>query len=209
MLKFFIYFLVSIALIIGAISVFHLVKVDIKNRNEMSKYFLDKEEKYTNNLGKTLVIYYSLSRHTENIAKQIQEITKADIYKIETVEKINTTPWFYLTLRKQLKTKKYPEIKKDFPNLTKYDTIFVGSPVWWYTVSTPMLSFLNTADFKGKNVVPFSTQGSNYGKFFEDFRLQAKNANIKQEASFNELSEKYNYAVKNKIIMWLNKINIK
>lgn len=207
MLKYFIYSLIAIILIIAILSAIHLLKVNSKNKKEMAQYMLDEPVKYTNNLGKTLVIYYSLTNNTENIAKQIQEITKANIYKIETTEKINNTPWFYLTLRKQLKTKQYPEIKKDFPNFNEYDTIFVGSPVWWYTVSTPMLSFLNTADFKGKNVVPFSTQGSNYGKFFEDFKSQAKNANIKQGQSFNNLSNKYDNAVKNKIIMWLNNIN--
>lgn len=206
MLKYFIYSLIAIILIIAISSAIHLLKVNSKNKKEMAQYMLDEPVKYTNNLGKTLVIYYSLTNNTENIAKQIQEITKADIYKIETTEKINNTPWFYLTLRKQLKTKQYPEIKKDFPDFSKYDTIFVGSPVWWYTIATPTLSFLNQVDFKNKNVIPFSTQGSNYGKFFEDFKSQAKNANIKQGQSFNNLSNKYDNAVKNKIIMWLNSL---
>ncbi len=206
MLKYFIYSLIAIILIIAISSTIHLLKVNSKNKKEMAQYMLDEPVKYTNNLGKTLVIYYSLTNNTENIAKQIQEITKADIYKIETIEKINNTPWFYLTLRKQLKTKQYPEIKKDFPDFSKYDTIFIGSPVWWYTIATPILSFLNQVDFKNKNVIPFSTQGSNYGKFFEDFKSQAKNANIKQSQSFNNLSNKYDNAVKNKIVMWLNSL---
>ena len=206
MLKYIIYSLIAIILIITISSAIHLLKVNSKNKKEMAQYMLDEPIKYTNNLGKTLVVYYSLTNNTENIAKQIQEITKADIYKIETTEKINNTPWFYLTLRKQLKTKQYPEIKKDFPDFSKYDTIFVGSPVWWYTIATPTLSFLNQVDFKNKNVIPFSTQGSNYGKFFEDFKSQAKNANIKQGQSFNNLSNKYDNAVKNKIVMWLNSL---
>ena len=69
-----------------------------------------------------------------------------------------------------------------------------------------MMSFLNQVNFENKNVVPFSTQGSNYGNFFEEFKVQAKNANIKQGQSFNNLSNKYDNAVKNKIVMWLNNI---
>ena len=92
------------------------------------------------------------------------------------------------------------------PDFSKYDTVFVGGPVWWYTMSTPMYSFLQQANFAGKKVVPFSTQGSNYGTYFEDFAKMAKNAKLQKEASFNNMPEKYNSAVDNKIAEWLNSL---
>jgi flavodoxin len=68
------------------------------------------------------------------------------------------------------------------------------------------LEFLKKFDFKNKNVVPFSTQGSNYGTYFEDFKAKAKNANILKGESFNNLDSSYNEQVKNKIISWLNSL---
>ena len=140
---------------------------------------------YNNNLGKVLVVYYSLSGHTKEIADKIKELTNADIYEIQTAEKINTTPWFYLTLRNQIKKGEYPQLKDPLPALEQYDVVFVGGPVWWYTLATPLSSYLKQTDFLGKKVVPFSTQGSNAG---------------------NNLPEKYNQAVDNKIALWLNSL---
>ena len=131
-------------------------------------------------------------------------MTGGELFAIKTVEKINRVPWFYLTLRKQLKDKVYPELSTEVPDFSQYDTIFVGGPVWWYTVSTPMRAFLQEADFMGKKVVPFTTQGSNVGTYFEDFAQMAKNAKLLQSASFNNMPEKYDHAVDNKIATWIN-----
>ena len=205
MLKMTIY--VILIIIIGAIliGVFHLYRVSKKNEVEMAQYE-GQTIKARPFAGKTLIIYYSLSGHTKDIAAKIQKMTGGDMYEIQTADKINTTPWFYLTLRKQLKEHTYPALSGELPDLSRYDTIFVGSPVWWYTVSTPMLSFLQQADFKGKKVVPFSTQGSNYGTFFEDFAQNARNAQLQKSASFNNLPAQYDAAVDNKIASWLNSL---
>lgn len=205
MLKMTIY--VILIIIIGAIliGVFHLYRVSKKNEVEMAQY--EGEVIVPKKLsGKTLVIYYSLTGHTKEIAEKIQKMTHADLYEIKTVEKLNTVPWFYLILKKQLKDKIYPELAGDMPDLTKYDTIFVGGPVWWYTVSTPMRAFLEKIDFQNKKVVPFSTQGSNFGTYFEYFAQEAKNANLQKSASFNNLPAKYNKAVDNKIARWINSL---
>lgn len=205
MLRYLLYTLVGIVIIIGLSSVFHLAKVHLKNKKEMSQY-IEKNEVYTNNLGKTLIIYYSLTGRTEKIAKQIQTITNGDIYRIKTITELEPGLTFYSKIKKQLKSKEYPKIKNDFPDFNQYNTIFIGGPVWWYTLSTPLSAFLEKADFNGKKVVSFSTQGSNYGTYFKDFREQAKNADVINGASFNNLPKEYDEAVKNKIIVWLNNI---
>lgn len=207
MLKYSIYIIVCIALIIGAISLFHLTRVALRNKKEMSQY-MNRNETYNNNLGKTLVVYYSLTGKTEEIAKQIQQLTNADIYEIKTVEKFKPNFFLYSKIKKQLKTKQYPQIESNLPDFSKYDTIFVGGPVWWYTMATPLSSFLKIADFAGKRVIPFSTQGSNPGKYLEDFNIQSKNAKVSfdYKNSFNNLPSKYDEAVRNKIIVWLNSI---
>lgn len=203
-MKIALYIIVIIAIIAGLASLIHLYKVSNKNKTEMAKY--TNEVKLTANLGKTLVVYYSLSGNTKDIALQIQTLTNADVYEIKPKEEIKQGPSLYLTSKKQISSGNYPEIVNDFPNAEEYDTIFVGSPIWWYTATPVVLEFLKEFDFQNKNVVPFSTQGSNYGTYFEDFKAKVKNANILKGESFNNLDSKYNEQVKNKIISWLNEL---
>lgn len=73
-------------------------------------------------------------------------------------------------------------------------------------MATPLSAFLEQVDFQRRKVVPFSTQGSNYGSYFEDFTTQAKHAEIQRAQSFNNLPAKYDEAVDNKIVQWLNNL---
>ena len=203
MLKFFIYFIVALVVIGGTAAAFHLYRVSQKNKAEMAKFA--QEVKYNTNLGKVLVVYYSLSGQTKKIAEFIAAQTNADIYEI-TVKEAYSSPSVYAKSKKELDSKQYPELSEDLPDFTAYDIIFVGGPVWWYTMATPLFGFLEKADFAGKKVVPFSTQGSNYGKFFTDFADTAKNADIQKSENFNNLKPEYDNAVHNKINTWLNKL---
>lgn len=205
MLKLIVYILIAGALIGGVIGGWHLYRVAQKNAKEMAQY-QGKTITVKPLSGKTLIIYYSLHNHTKDIAERIQKMTGGELYAIQTKEKIDTKPWFYLTLKKQLSEKKYPSLSGKMPDISQYDTIFVGGPVWWYTVSTPMRAFLQQTDFMNKKVVPYSTQGSNFGTYFEDFAQMAKNAKLQKSASFNNLPAKYNQAVDNKIAEWLNNL---
>lgn len=203
-MKIVLYIILIIIAVVGISSLIHLHKVSDRNKTEMAKY--SKSVSLNANLGKTLIIYYSLTGNTKDIALKIQSFTNADIYEIKPKEKIKQGPSLYITSKKQISSGKYPEIINDFPNIDEYNTIFVGSPIWWYTAAPVVLEFLKEFDFKNKNVVPFSTQGSNYGTYFEDFKIKAKNANILKGESFNNLDSKYNEQVKNKIITWLNSL---
>lgn len=203
-MKIVLYIILIVAVVVGISSLLHLYKVSVKNKKEMAKY--SNTVSLTANLGKTLVIYYSLTGRTKDIALQIQKFTNADIYEIKTKEKIKQGPSLYITSKKQISSQNYPDIINDFPNIDEYDTIFVGSPIWWYTATPAVLEFLKKFDFKNKNVAPFSTQGSNYGSYFEDFKEKAKNAKILKGESFNNLDSSYNEQVKNKIITWLNSL---
>lgn len=205
MWKYVLYVLVFAAIIGLVGGGIHLYRVSQKNKKEMAQYG-GEDIAVNKKLGKVLVVYYSLSGHTKDIAERLQNKTGADLYEIKTAEEIKANPLFYAKVKQQLKNGDYPKLAGEMPDFGKYDLVFVGSPVWWYTVSTPVLSFLQDADFKGKKVVPFSTQGSNYGTFFEDFARQAKNAEIMPSANFNNLPEKYNVQVDNKISQWLNKL---
>ena len=188
----------------GIVAALHLYRVSMKNKKEMAQY-ADKSVELTNNLGKVLVVYYSLTGHTKDIAEKIALQTKADLFEIKTKEPYPTGAKLYTTAKKEIKNKLYPAVEA-LPDITGYDVIFVGAPVWWYTMAPPLFSVLEQIDFQGKKVIPFSTQGSNIGKFFEDFIAIAKNANILQSASFNNMSKQYDKEVEAKIADWINKL---
>lgn len=196
--------LIIIAVIGAIIAIIHNLRVAYKNKKELSAFA--KAESYTANLGKVLVIYYSWAGHTQDIAGQIASLTQGDVYLIETEENFKSSPAFYARVKKDLKEKNYPKLKGQMPNIDSYDTIFVGGPVWWYTMATPLYSFLGQMNFKDKKVIPFSTQGSNPGTFLQDFTTNAENAQIGTYANFNNVSTKYSTEVHNKIVHWLNNL---
>jgi flavodoxin len=177
----------------------HLCLTYFKNVKEMSQY--KEAAAQTKSLGKVLVVYYSLSGHTRNIAEKIKDKTNADIYEIKLKEKVSSLS-AYASLIKR--SKSFTELDGQYPDFNAYDLIFVGSPVWSYTVAVPVLSFLEQADFRGKKVVPFSTQGSNVGNFERDFKAKVKNAVILRYEKFNNISKKYDKAVETKISQWIN-----
>ena len=203
MLRIVIFSVLALAVIAGAAGIFHLYRVSARNKKEMSEY-VSGNGTVNKNFGKVLVVYYSLSGRTRDIAERIQAKTGSDIYEIKTAREIKTSPSFCLKIKSDLKNGIYPELQGDLPDMGRYDIIFVGSPIWWYTAATPVLAFLSKADFKAKKVVPFSTQGSNAGTFLEDFVKMAKNANVTEYRSFNNIGKEYDKAVDNKISAWLN-----
>ena len=53
----------------------------------------------------------------------------------------------------------HPTIKKDNVDLNSYDTVYLGSPIWWGTMAPPVMIFLSENDLDGKTILPFTTHG--------------------------------------------------
>ncbi len=201
-MKYVLYVLLLAVVVVAVAGLWHLYRVSFVNKREMAQY-AGKSAEVKKDLGKVLVVYYSLTGHTKEIADKIQTMTNADIFGLETAEPFPTGAKLHLTVKNQLKTKKYPALKQ-LPDLTGYDVVFVGAPVWWYTAATPVLSFLERADFQGAKVAFFSTQGSNRGTFLPDVTSLTKNAEILPDASFNNMGKEYDAAVNAKIADWIS-----
>ncbi len=127
--------------------------------------------------SKVLIVYYSHTGITRGVAEKIREKTGGDELEIETVR---TYPTEYSALteeaKRELQSGDLPALKKGPPDMSPYDLVLVGGPVWWYTVSTPVMRFLKQADFAGKRVAAFCTHEGGLGKTFPHFKQQAKNA---------------------------------
>ena len=105
--------------------------------------------------------------NTAVVAKMIAEKTGADIYEI-----IPETdyPYTYAELtdvaKKEQNENARPAIKDALPDMSQYDTVFIGAPVWWGDWPMIMYTFFESADLSGKNLIPFSThEGSGLSGF--------------------------------------------
>lgn len=129
--------------------------------------------------AKTLVAYYSRSGNTAAVANQIVAATGADVYRIETADP-NHYPAEYqpttVQAQQEINDGILPEINT-IPDLTEYDTVFVGTPCWWGTMASPVRTFLTNADLAGKNVIPFNThEGSGAGSVHTDIAALTPNS---------------------------------
>lgn len=132
--------------------------------------------------GKTLVVYFSApvqersgqvdgissaSRtttgkaykgNTEYIAELIRKETNADMFEIVPQNAYADT-YDQMVRRAQQEQEKNerPAIKNRITNISQYDTIYVGYPVWWSDMPQIMYTFFDTYDLKGKNIIPFCT----------------------------------------------------
>ncbi len=95
---------------------------------------------------------------TEFIANMIAEEVGSDLHRIETVTPYTTDFDELRDVNYEEMQKKYlPELKESNLDISQYDTVFTGYPVWATEVPQAVLSFLNEYNFSGKTVVPFCT----------------------------------------------------
>lgn len=170
------------------------------NTNELGENETTSNKIKTFETGKTLVVYYSLTNRTERVAEAIKEKTGADLYRIET---IRTYPDEVMDVsaeaRKERESGELPKLKGELPNIDDYDLIIVGGPVWSSTVSTPLMSFLEQMDFKGKTVLSYWTDDGMPGHYKTDFKEQAKNANIIDGIGLTDVKDMSDEDVENDI----------
>ena len=156
---------------------------------------------------KILITYFSHSGNTREIAKQIQGTNGGDIFEIQTV---NPYPTQYNAIVEQAKQEKAsdfrPQLKENVNNIESYDIIFVGSPVWWYTVAQPVKTFLAENNLEGKTIVPFCThEGSGQAGSFSDIKKLAPKSIVVDGLEI--LGSRVKNSQK-KVSEWLNKIGI-
>jgi len=158
-------------------------------------------------MSKKLVAYFSASGITEKVAKQIAELTKADIYEIK--PKVPYTEadldWMNKSSRSSMEMKNLsfrPEMADNNIDISAYDTIYLGFPIWWYIAPTIVNTFLEKHDFSGKKIVLFATSGgSGLGKTAQHLKPSVSKDTIIVEGKI------LNSASSEDIKTWLESIN--
>lgn len=128
-------------------------------------------------MDKALVAYFSASGVTGKVAKQLAGAIGADLYEIE--PKVPYTKadldWRNEKSRSSVEMKdktSRPEIAGEKIDISGYDTVFVGFPIWWYVAPTIINTFLESHDFSGKTVVVFATSGgSGFGNTLKELKV--------------------------------------
>ena len=148
--------------------------------------------KETNNLKSTnnsIVIYFSATGNTKEIAERIGKESNSDIIEIIPKEEYKPEDLDYNSdcraNKEQNNPKARPEIKNTI-DITKYDTIYLGYPIWWGTNPKIILTLLDTYDFTNKTIIPFCTSGSTgISGSVNDLRNYNSKLNIKDGKRFS------------------------
>ncbi|GBR74638.1 NADPH-dependent FMN reductase [Candidatus Termititenax aidoneus] len=153
-------------------------------------------------MSKILVVYYSHSGNTREIARTLQDLTGGGIFEIQTV---TPYPAEYSAIVEQVRKEKSagfkPKIKDGFAGSQDYDIVFLGSPCWYGTIATPVEAFLSEQDFSGKTIVPFITHGgSGLGSAAQDISALQPSANVAHGKAFNRSSAR---SAQKEIADWL------
>jgi len=147
---------------------------------------------------KILIIYYSRTGITKKIAEYLAQKLDADIEEIIDL-KDRKGPINYVIAGKDATQKKLTDIKESYNNLKNYDTIIIGTPVWAWTITPAIRTYIqkNIAELKDKRVFAFCTMSANgYEGTFEVIEetlgkpVVAKIALLTKEVTKQEYSDK-------------------
>lgn len=154
-----------------------------------------------------LTVYYSWTGNTRSMAGMINDVVGGDMVRIETAapyptEYRETTK----QARKELESGFKPPLTTRLTNMDTYDVIFVGSPCWWGTIATPVISFLSGYDLSGKTLVPFMThKGSGLGRTAAHMReLCPASAVLQGKALWGDSASKSGKEISD----WLRSLNM-
>ncbi len=162
-------------------------------------------------MSKILVVYYSYTNHTRMIANRIKEKLNCDVLEIEPLEAYPDDYQYVVDMSENPTEKQYiePDIKPINVDLSQYDTIVLGVPLWWYTFAAPIRTFLKQNDLSEKTIIPYATNAGWLGHTFKDIKDLCPNSNV-----INEISIKFTTDyTENKILTpaeeveeWINNI---
>lgn len=154
----------------------------------------------------TLVAYFSAQGHTKELADKIAATTGGKLFEIEPTEpytEADLDGWNESArgTRESKDRRTRPGIKNRVADFEKYDTIYLGFPIWWYTAPTIINTFLESYDTAGKTIIPFATSGgSAFGDTEKDLKVSAHNAVFKPGKVINN-------ATQEQVEHWIKSVN--
>ena len=135
-------------------------------------------------MSEKLVAYFSASGKTAKVAEKLASAIGADIYEIRPEIKYTKADlnWMNKKSRSSVEMNdksSRPAIITGDVDVSGYDTVCLGFPIWWYAAPTVINTFLEAYDFSGKKIVLFATSGSSgFGSTAAELQISAPGAEI-------------------------------
>ncbi len=155
-----------------------------------------KQENNMETTGKALVVFFSHAGdnysvgnievgNTKIVADYISEIKGADQFEIVTHKYDGMAYMPLIELAKEEANKgELPPYEGTAPDLSQYDTVFIGGPVWWGTYPQVMFTLFKDINLDGKTVIPFTThEGSGLASCASDVKKAFPKAKVTGEFS--------------------------
>ncbi len=136
--------------------------------------------------AKKLVVYFSCTGHTKAAAERLAALCGADLYEIVpavpyTADDLNYNNSGCRANREMNDAHSRPAIGSVAIDLSAYDTVLIGYPIWWGTMPRIVNTFLDTYDLSGKTVMPFCTSGgSDVSRSVSDIQKAAPRADVRE-----------------------------
>ena len=157
-----------------------------------------------------LLVYFSYTGHTKYIAEIIKQNINCDVIRLEPV--IPYSNDYNKVVNDELNQESsdiIPKIKDINIDLDLYDTIIIGTPVWWYRSAPVIRAFLKKYDLSNKIIIPYATNAGWLGKTFNEIKSLCSNSKVVNEFNIVFTSD----YIKNELVTpietienWINNI---
>jgi flavodoxin len=130
--------------------------------------------------GKTLIVFFSRTGNTREVASQIHQRVGGDLFELRTA---HSYPKEYRATtdqaKRELEARFRPQLVGDIKNIDAYDVVFLGYPNWWGTMPMALFSFIEKYKLAGKTLMPFCThEGSRLGRSEADLKALCPNSTV-------------------------------
>lgn len=145
---------------------------NVNNENNNSNNVTNNEDNTQDDnigsvLGKTLIVYYSATGNTKEVAEEMADDLNADTFEIVPNDSYTDEDLDWTDDNSRVSREYNDESLRDVelenttvPNWDSYDTVLIGYPIWWGIAAWPVNSFVEANDFTGRTVIPFCTSSS-------------------------------------------------
>ena len=205
--------LIIILIVIGALvcSFFIIKNKNNNSNNNESNINIDENTNKGKDslvINKSVVLYFSVTGNTKTVAESIKNNTGSDIIEIVPKVKYTDSDLDYGNEKtratvEQKDTSSRPEIENNI-DLSKYDTIFLGYPIWWGDAPKIILTLLDKYNLENKKLILFCTSGSSgIEESVKTIKKYNNKLNILNSSRFSE------DANSKEVEFWIDSLNIK
>ena len=165
---------------------------------------ITKEQEQTEN-NKIAVVYFSATGTTKQVAGYIKDEVNADIFEIVPKQKYSSADLNWndnnsRSTKEQNDEKVRPEIENNI-DVSSYETIFIGYPIWWGDTPRIIQTFMESYELSGKTMIPFCTSGGS--------GISGSEKTLKSYKGINWIAGKRLSTSKSEVSNWVKSLNIK